>query len=202
MQYIVRKERGVFLQPEQATANLDAGQLDAVQEWFAVYGQTQEIHDALYPIRVYQPFTSDGSGYVAFPVDYLHLIGNPYTVYGSSVRILKFVKETELAYALTSQLRPVTNTDPIVVGTANGFVIYPQNTQQGVYWYLRRPAKPVFGYAQSGRTITYDPNTSVQLEFVDAYINHIIAKALVYTGVNMSDAEIVAFASQYNKETQ
>jgi len=201
-QYIVRKERGVFVSISQFTSNMDAGQMDAFLEYFKGYGVNQEIHDALRVFKVYQSFTSDGSGYVTYPSNYFHLLGNPFTLAGSTVNTLKFVNEDELSFALTSQQRAVTNTYPIAVDTSTGFSIYPQATQIGAYFYLRRPAAPVLAYTQSGRTITYNSAGSTQLEWEEIYWNNILAKALRYAGVNMNEQGISEFAQQYNSETQ
>lgn len=201
-QYIVRKERGVYVTIPQFNSNMDAGQMDAFMEYFKGYGANQEVHDALRVFKVYQPFTSDTAGFVTYPSNYFHLLGNPFTVAGSTVNTLKFVNEDELSFALTSQLRAVTNAYPIGVDTATGFSIYPQSTQTGAYFYLRRPATPNLAYTQAGRTITYDSATSTQLEWEEVYWNNILAKALRYAGINMDEKGISDFANQYNQETQ
>jgi hypothetical protein len=201
-QFILRKERGVFITFSQFTQNLDAAQLDLVTELFKGYGENQIIHDGLRPFRVYQPFTSDVSGFVTFQSNFLHPLGNPFSVFGSTVTTIKMVNEDELSFALTSQLRPVTNAYPIAVDTSNGFSIYPQSTQTGAYWYLRRPATPVYGFTQVGRVVTYDPATSTQLEWDENYWNNILAKALLFSGVNMDEDGILKFAQTYNQQSE
>lgn len=201
MRYIVRKERGVFLTTDEAMQALDNGQMTAYAEYFSQYGQNQTIHDAIRPFRIYLQFTSNTAGMVTFPADYLNMVGNPFTVTGSTVNTIKFVNEDELSFALTSQLRPVTNSYPIAVDTVDGFSIYPQQTQIGFMWYMKRPATPVYGVTEVGRVVTYDANTSTQLEWEDQYINNIIAKALKFVGVNMGEADVYNFADQYNKES-
>lgn len=201
-QYIVRKERGVFVTIPQFNANMDAGQMDAFFEYFKAYGANQQIHDALRVFKVYQPFTSASDGYVTYPSDYFNLLGNPFTVTGSTVNTVTPVNEDELSYALTSQLRPVSTSYPIMVDTATGFSLYPQSAQTGAYFYLRRPATPELAYTQAGRVITYDAASSTQLEWEEIYWNNILAKALKYAGVNMNEQGISDFANQYNQETQ
>lgn len=200
--YICRKERGVFITIPQFNANMDAGQMDAVAEWFEPYGQTQKLHDALRKIRVYYQFTSDAAGMVDFPDDYIHILGSPFTVTGSSVNEVTFVNESELPFALKSQLRPVTTSYPIAVDTSTGFSLYPQSLQVGYFNYLRRPATITLAVTQVGRVVTYDAGNSIQPEFSDIYFNHLIAKALIYAGVNMDEAGVYQFAQQYSKETE
>lgn len=201
-QYIVRKERGVFLSPSEFTQNLYAGQMDAFEEYFKQYGVDQTVHDSLRPFRVYYQFTTNAAGFVTYPSDYLHILGTAFTVSGSTVNQINFYNEDEIINALNSQLRPVSLTNPIARDTSTGFSIYPQSTQIGFFSYLRTPATPVYGYTQSGNDITYDPTTSTQLEWSDSYINNIVAKSLAYAGINMSEPEVSAFADQYNKETK
>ncbi len=201
-QYIVRKERGVFVTIPQFTQNLDAGQLDTLEFYSRQYGVDGTKHHALRPFRVYYMFTSDAAGIVTFPSDYQHILGTAYTVMGSTVNEITFVNDDEFVSALMSQLRPVSIYSPIAADRNNGFQIYPSQLQIGFFNYIRRPAIPVYGYTQAGRTITYDPLTSVQLEWNEVYQNNILAKALSYAGVNMDEKGVSDFANQYNAETR
>ena len=200
--FIVRKERGVFITIPEAMQTLDNAQLEATEDWFAGYGATQILHDAIRKLRTQVQFTSASDGMVTFAADYLHMIGNPYTVTGSTINAVRFVNEDELPDALTSQLRPVSSSKPIAKDSSVGFQLYPQFLQTGFYNYLRRPNTPVLGYTQSGRTITYDPNTSTQLEFTDVYINNIISRALKFWGINMAEQDIQQFAQLQTQETK
>jgi hypothetical protein len=202
MIFIVRKERGVFVTIPEAMQTLDNAQLEAVEEWFSTYGTTQIIHDAIRELRVQKSFTSDSTGLVTFDADYLHLIGGAYTVSGSTINNVRFLNEDELALALKSQLRPVSTSNPIAIDASVGFRLYPAATQSGFYNYLRRPATPVLGYTPSGRNITYDPNTSTQLEFTDVYINNIMSRALKFWGINMAEQDIQQFAQIQTQETK
>jgi hypothetical protein len=202
MLFIVRKERGVFVTISEAMQTLDNAQLEAVEEWFSTYGTTQIIHDAIRKLRVQKSFTSDSTGLVTFDADYLHLIGGAYTVSGSTINNVRFLNEDELALALKSQLRLVSTSNPIAIDASVGFRLYPAATQTGFYNYLKRPATPVLGFTQSGRNITYDPNTSTQLEFTDVYINNIMSRALKFWGINMAEQDIQQFAQIQTQETK
>ena len=202
MIFIVRKERGVFVTIPEAMQTLDNAQLEAVEEWFSTYGTTQIIHDAIRKLRVQKSFTSDSTGLVTFDSDYLHLIGGAYTVSGSTINNVRFLNEDELALALKSQLRLVSDNNPIAIDASVGFKLYPAAIQSGFYNYLRRPATPVLGFTQSGRTITYNSGTSTQLEFTDVYINNIISRALKFWGINMAEQDIQQFAQIQTQETK
>jgi len=200
--YIVRKERGIFLKVADFNQNMDAGILDAVEFWFKGYGIDQVLHDAIRPLRAYQPFTSNSSGFVAYNSNYIHLLGNPFTVYGSTVTSPKIINEDEFSDAMTNQVRAVSNEYPIIVDTATGFSIYPQSTQTGAYWYLRRPVAPTLAVTQVGRTVTYDSANSVQVELNEMYWNNVVARALKYAGINMDEKGVSDFANQFDAETK
>lgn len=200
--YIVRKQRGVSITPSQFTDNMDAGQLDAFQEWFTPYGDSQILHDALRPFRVYYQFTSDAAGIVAFPADYEHILGAAFTVSGSTVNEITFVNDNEWAFAINSQLRPVSLSSPIAIDRNTGFSLLPQSLQIGYFNYLKRPATPVLDYTFVNRVFTYNAAGSTQLEWADSYVNNIIAKALKYAGVNMDEQGVSAFAESYDQQTK
>jgi len=200
--YIVRKQRGVFLTIPQFNANMDAGQLDAFQEWFAPWGDSQILHDSLRPFRVYYQFTSDTAGFVTFPDNYEHLLGAAFTVTGSTINEITFVNDNEWVFAINSQQRPVSLSRPIALDTNVGFSLYPQSIQVGFFNYLRRPATPLLSVTVVGRDQTYDPATSVQLEWKDSYVNNLIAKSLKYAGVNMDEQGVSAFAEAYDQQTK
>lgn len=212
-QYIVRKQTGVYVSDTEFNENMNAAGLDCIQEWFKPYGVTNNLHDALLPLRKRYQFASDSGGIVIYPSDYIHLLGSPYTVTGSTVNQVHFVQDSEFVFALNSQQRPVSNTYPIAIDWANevggdptvvqkGFQIYPQQVQVGFLFYLKLPTPMQLVYTQVGRVIIYDSVNSVQPYFTDIYINHLLARALWYAGVNMNESEVTNFAQQYSEETK
>lgn len=199
MAYIVRKQRGVFLTIDDAMNALDSGQLDCFEDWYKVYGATNQIHDAISPFKTTGFFTSDSNGYITLPFDCMHL-ANLYCVQGSTIIPVRWFMEDEIS-ALNSQLRPVTAMRPIARDDSGGVQLYPQQLQYGTYIYFKRPIKPVLGYTQVGRNITYVPATSTQLQWVETYINNVIARALVYISINMDEDGVNKFAEMYKQET-
>jgi hypothetical protein len=202
--YICRKQRGVFITPSEFNQVITSSQLELFEHyWNLFYEQDQQLHDALQPFKVlrYQ-FASNSSGLVTFPSDYVHLFLGVFSIYGSTICECQFIDNEQIPYALKSQLRPVSLSTPIAEVAPNGFQMYPMSTQIGFYSYLRLPAQPIYGYSQVGRVITYDPNTSVQLEFTDAYVNNIISRSLKYFGINMGEQDIEQFAQMQTQQTQ
>lgn len=200
--YICRKERNVFITPSDFNEVIQAAQLEEYGYYFQLYAANQTIHDALSPFKVFYQFTTSSSGFATYPSDYQHLIAGVFTVTGSTVNPVRFVNSDQLPFALTNQLRPISTSSPIATDQDNGFQIYPQTTQTGFFNYLRLPNAPVLGYTQSGRTITYDPLTSTQIEFYDVYVNNIISRALKYFGINMDENGIIQYGQLQQQETQ
>ena len=132
MVFIVRKERGVFVTIPEFESTLDNAQIEAVSDWFELYGTTQKIHDAIRKLRSQVQFTSTSDGQVDFASNYLHMIGGAYTVTGSTINSIRFVNEDEVALALKSQLRPVSTSLPIA------------GIQQPDFKYIHKLLKPVF----------------------------------------------------------
>lgn len=198
---IARKERGVMLTIPKAMEYLNTAQLDCYEDWFKVYGQNNEIHEALLPFKKTVPFASNSSGFIDYPADAIHLL-TMYKVLGSTIYQIRWVNEDELVNALASQLRPVSTTKPIARDDDGGIQVYPQSSLVGTMIYLKRPTDVNLAYTQVGRTITYDDNASTQFEFLDVYVNNIIARALLFVGVNMSDQEVAQFSQLYQKETE
>jgi len=202
MVYIIRKERGGFLTTTEATQALQAAQLERFEEDFKFYQINQVIVDALSPFKVRIQFTSASDGEVTMPSNYQHLIGGVFTVTGSTVNTVTFINDDELSEALTNQLRAVTTSRPIAVDSALGFQLYPQSQQTGFYSYLRLPNAPVWGGTLVNRVLTYNSATSTQLEYYDVYIDNIIARAMVYLGVNLDEQGIQQFAQTQEQLTK
>lgn len=201
--YICRKNRGVFITPAEFNQVMTAAQLELFQYyWDMFYEQDQQLHDALQPFKVlrYQ-FASNSSGFVTFPSDYVHLFFGVFSIYGSTICDCQFVDNEQVPYAIKNQLRPVSLSAPIAEVAPNGFQMYPMTTQIGFYSYLRLPSQVVYGYTQNGRVITYDANTSTQIEFTDAYVNNIISRGLKYFGINMGEQDIQQFAQSQQQQT-
>jgi hypothetical protein len=181
---------------------LDHAQLEKMEDDFKIYGINQIIHDSLKPFKIIQyQFTSASDGSVSFPSNYVHFLDGAFTVYGSTVNQINFINGDEKAKVLTNQLRAISLSNPVAEDNSTGFQLYPQSTQTGFYNYLRRPAVPVYAYTQVGRVITYDSNNSTQLEWQDNYIDNIIARAMAYLGINLSENEVVQFSQLKQQQT-
>lgn len=185
-------------------ANLDAGQMIKFGEDFALYSQSQSLSDSLRPFKVTNfQFTSAADGKVDYQSDHLHLLEGAYTVTGSTVNAIEFKTSAKLPFALRNQLRKVSPTSPVATETDKGFTIYPQQQHIGFYSYMRRPKTPVLVYSIDPvtRVVTFNNGASTQLEWSDAYIDSVIAKALQYAGISMNEQQVVEFSALLNQQT-
>lgn len=166
------------------------------------YGATQRINDALSPFKETFTFTNlnTSGGLLSLPGDYMYMISLYTTTFDSGlnrniVRPVQVLNEEELISRLESQVVPVSLTDPIcLLGSNKRIQLYPEVPQSGKVFYFRRPVAPEFKYTQTGRAVTYNPLTSVQLEWGGQDITNVINKALGMIGINLSNQEIQQYA--------
>jgi hypothetical protein len=218
---ILDKEQQGFVTHDEIDRVLDISQMALFNTYFnnpksAQQGQTywksQRIDDSLSPFKEKFTFASGGAisstGVITLPVNFMNLLSLYTTVYNSTLArniysAVQVLNEEELIERLESQVIPVTSDDPIAIMNKNNQIqLFPESAQSGGIYYLRRPVKPVFGYTQVGRVVTYNSGTSTQLEWKQDDINNIIVGALSYLGVNLSANDIVEFAELKNKDGQ
>lgn len=209
LNFWINKYTGAFYTIPELTAIVDRGQMSLYSDLQPKYATSQRIKDALSPFRATYDFATSNtvSGYISVPSNsnYLSLL-DIQIYYQISNRTIYWgvpmVNEDERADRLNSQIDPVTVTNPIgEVVAPRFFKLYPTSGYNGTITYLRRPAKPVFGYSViSGRVIVYDPNTSTQLEWAENWQNAVLIKALSSVGINLSDNEIASYAQLKTQE--
>jgi hypothetical protein len=220
--FVTRKHQSGYHSHEQIDQALDRAQLDVFIDLYGndkqyqpgrpvpptVYGETIFIHHALEPFKDKYTFTTVATpgGVVTMPAPCQIVLSLSTKAYSTKlgrdvVRRVELVNEEELIDRLESQVAPVSLYAPIaLINKENKIQLYPEQPQQGTIWYLRRPAAPVYSYSISGRTETFNPGTSVDLEWKDTYLNRVIFKALPYLGVNLSDQEVTQFGDYKDKQ--
>lgn len=154
------------------------------------YGSTTAIHDHLAPFKATSTSSSNSSGSISLPSDYMHVIA----IRKNNISV-PLISEDELGIRLDSYLFEPTSTEPVSVISGKGTLqLHPKETHNTMEVdYLKRPTKPVFGFTQSGRTITYNSGTSTQMDWNEPALNAIMMRALQYLGVNLEDGLIVQY---------
>jgi hypothetical protein len=219
--FILDKEQDGFVTHGEIDDMLDRAQLVLFNQYFnnpkipasaqpQSYTQNQRVHDSLSAFKQRATFVNGDtpSGVLTLPVDFMNLLSLYTTVYNNTLArnvysAVQILAEDELIMRLESQVIPVTADDPIgIMNKENKIQLFPEVAQSGGIYYLRRPVKPVFGYTQSGRTITYNSGTSTQLEWKQNDIMNIIVIALQFLGFNLSANDVVQFADAKDKQGQ
>lgn len=219
--FILDKEQDGFVTHGEIDDMLDRAQLVLFNQYFnnpkipasaqpQSYTQNQRVHDSLSAFKQRATFVNGDtpSGVLTLPVDFMNLLSLYTTVYNNTLArnvysAVQILAEDELIMRLESQVIPVTADDPIgIMNKENKIQLFPEIAQSGGIYYLRRPVKPVFGYTQSGRTITYNSGTSTQLEWKQNDIMNIIVIALQFLGFNLSANDVVQFADAKDKQGQ
>lgn len=211
---ITSKERGGFNTPAEKDAALDRASLSLFEFYRKVYATSIEAKEALSAFRRKYDYTTNGTGEISISTgfDFTHLLGMDVMVndptapsgFNPDRRFdVEFPNEDELANRKNSQTNPPTRTAPIadIVGVG-WYNLYPEVVHSGTIYYLIRPPKPVFGYSQSGRTITYDPNTSTQLLWTEPWQNTVIFLAIRFLGVNLNSEVLNQIMNQFLSEVK
>jgi hypothetical protein len=186
--FVERKELGSYHTPEEKDEVLDAAQKELFKECYL-----SKEYDAIDVFKVSNlQIASNFNGTVDFPQDFAFFKGIFAGTIADPIEIRQ-VSEEELPKAIKSHLRKISTLRPIEVPGANGTTIYPAAIYNTLLTYYRTPIRPHFSYTRVGRVITYDPTTSVELEFRDIYLDRVIGKALSFLGVNLSEADIIQF---------
>lgn len=219
--FILDKEQQGFVTHGEIDDMLDRAQMVLINQYFnnprmplaaqpQAYSENQRIHDSLSAFKERYIFTTADtvSGVLTLPVDFMHLLSLYTTVFNATLArnvysSIQILNEEELIERLESQVIPVGADDPIgIMNKQNKIQLFPETPKAGGCFYLRKPVKPVFGYTQSGRTVTYSSGTSVQLEWRQSDIQNIIVIALQYLGINLSAQDVVQFAEVKSQQGQ
>lgn len=206
--FIIKKQRGAFITYPELDNVYNLAQIDLLNEYLDEYALNGKIHNALSPFKTNTQFThsTTPNGIFTLPDDYILPLMS-YTQWYDNVRSeiqygeITFYNEAEWVSAINSQLRPCTSQTPAAKIIAGTMQLHPASANAGIFNYVKRPDAPAYVYTQSGRTITYSPSSSTQLEWNDLYIPKLIMKAMSYQGQFLNEAQITAFAEEKNKQT-
>jgi hypothetical protein len=179
----------------------DKGQLSYYKECFIKYGTGQRLTDALAPFKVVAPFTTNSTGLLSVPDNYMDLIDIIPIVGGKRVTC-PIINEDEITNRLNSQVIPNSTSKPFAEVTANwDYQLYPQVQQSGLLSYFMRPPKPFFKYTTvSQRVIVYDAVNSTQLLWGDDEIYPCLIHVLETMGINLDDNDLVLWSNNKTKE--
>jgi hypothetical protein len=212
---LLDKSQVGFVSPSEIDHALDMAQLDLFNELYGNarqyqpgrsvppihYGATQKINDSLSPFKeVLNLEEADTTnGVISLPSDYLHVIGIYLRSYDNTLarniyKSIKIVSEDELAKRLDSFIFSPSSSTPVGIINGKGMIqLFPEDSIDVDIHYLRRPAKPFMNYTSTNRSINYNDNGSVQLEWQETDLNTLINKAISVLGASLKDMQSVQF---------
>lgn len=195
LQFITDTAINGVVTPDEASRALSTGQ-QKVYDKYAYSLPSDTSTDALAPF--FPPpvtISANSVGVATYPADFAHLKG----LFTSDGREIKIVLVSELQYALQSQLYPIAEY-PRCLKISTGVQVIPQVAQNVTLYYYRRPIDCKIGITVTGNAVTYDPTTSIQLEFNSNYWREILYACLPEVGVNLQDKEVAALITQFNPQ--
>jgi hypothetical protein len=200
VRFYLRKATDSWFSPEEIDGALNRGQIEFFDEIKPGFGVNQQLNDALRPFRKKLTLTSGNTtaGVVTLPTDYQHLLVISVALIDAEGHNryypVEMVNDDELDTRRDSQLCPVTAHNPVGVFDPSGTIqVYPDTTFAGYLRYLKKPVDCQFVYSQSGRTITYNSGSSVQLEWNEPSTQQIILKAVGILGLNSQDIAAINY---------
>lgn len=198
LNFFINKRQGKWYPPEELDPIADVGQLRYYKNCFIAYGKGQRLNDALAPFKKKVSFTTNSTGLLSVPDDYMDLIN----IQTDNSLVCPVLNDDELDFRKKSQVIPPSLTRPFAEEIENwDYQLYPQQQQSGILTYFRRPPTPKFAYTVvSGRVIVYDPINSDQLLWGDDEIQSVLISALESIGINMSEADLLQWDQAKNAQ--
>ena len=215
IRYILQKERGGWVAPEEIDDVLYRGGWIFYNKEFEGYAINQVLKDSLSTFSTKFSFITLADAQIQLPIDpltkpcYEHLLSifvQYYDNKNKSIRYksIKLLSEDEIAERLDSQILKPIPSDPTGEQLGVGlFQLYPKVICAGNGYYLRQPARPIFSYTMGGsdgRTIVYNQSASKQMEWNASSMNKVLILAAGLAGVNIGDKDFVQYSEAKNQQ--
>ena len=147
------------------------------------------------------------SGVIAYPVGYFLDDAIRYNyqrdVDGASTTITKVVEGlTEAQYGdrAGNWIKKPSTKNPVYVVRNDGIHIYPSTIAVVDFNYYKYPTTPVFAYNQFTGYITYDEPGSTEFDWPERLHMDLVRIILGYVAMNISEAQLSAYAEAKKKE--
>jgi hypothetical protein len=219
IQFQCKKERGVFLAPEEIEDAVNRASMDMFKEKFGLpeeyqpgrpvprisYELTQKLTDDM---RVFKKKVSltPASGVVNLPSDYVHVSKIGYQPADATKEEVGFeiVDDAQWHSRINRKTAAPSADYPICNIQATQIEIRPTSLNNVKLTYLKMPAKVVWGYTLvSGRPVYADTGgvngNSVDPDWPEITHNDLINRACSYLGLHIIDKDLIQF-SEIKKE--
>lgn len=163
------------------------------------FGQNSVIRTRLKPIIYGVDLTVDGTGFCAYPSDFLQ-VDAMWSYYGYNR--VREIQQNQFYGVFNSSIDPIA-TYPVYLIENDGFRFFPNNIGQAKMSYVINPPDMIWGFTLDGNGIpVYNPASSVQPVWGDASILEIIVRALRIVGVNLDYNQVSGYAVQIENQGQ
>ena len=142
-------------------------------------------------------YSSTNSNF-ALPTD-LYRLGAVYFTDTTGTKQVPMIMHEQLHYVLSSALTAPSTVFPKFTRSAQTITMYPNTIQTGVtVHYIKTPSQPKWNYTQLGtdREPVYNVTGTTHFELHPSELYTLIDKILMYTGIQVREADIVQAATQ------
>ena len=109
---------------------------------------------------------------------------------------LQRVDYAELLQISKSPLTKPTESYPVYYERADGLVVKPNTiTERVICTYVKKPAKPMWGYSVIGETALYDATKAQDFELHPSEENNLVLKILALAGITLQDPGVYQIAT-------
>jgi len=145
------------------------------------------------------------TGYLPYPSDYQHTSAvRSYYVKPKqrSVEVkVNQVKNTDWGAIGSSTLQKPTKRFPKYTEFKDEYRFLPKDIGIVMLDYYKTPVAPVWGFTIANNEEVYDPTTSTDFEWADAFFGEVMAVYVGFLGINLLEPELEQYAEMQKKET-
>lgn len=201
---IIKKNKGGFVSPADIDIAINRGVSDWMNATLIKYQGTGRFdYDHLLVKKKIFTVSSSTSVQSIAQDDYVQSL----TIYlrnGANIKEGKIFNWDRFLEAKNSLILPPTLNDPIatVFVSEESSINVPKiefapvpavgTTYEYTLVYMRRPKKGVYAYTTSSGNFTYNPTGSVDIDIDERYFSDITARALMYLGISLKDADVAS----------
>ena len=188
---LLDKEQSGYFSPEQIDDALDIASFNLFNKLNAVYGTDTSAIEALAVFKYEEWVTSDVNGLMRTTHPCIRLLAaHNKWMDGSRVVYIgvKIVNEDEIGARLSSQVRPVNMTHPVMMVDGKGqYRVYPEAVHTLKISYFKRPTKPHYAYSVVNKDIIHDAAHSTAPEWPDNLVDSVVIGSLGVLGINLDN---------------
>jgi len=170
------------------------------------YENTQKIKDDLRVFKEKVTIDVDQYGIMILPTNYVHKTGIEYLKITNqedcdtpdvSPKEVEIIDDDKWSERVGSTIKKPTLNFPVCNFMKDSIRFEPKNLKSVDLSYLRTPVMPVWGYTFVDGVETYNPATSIDIEWNEILFTDFAKLVLNYLSINLKDAELNKSMAEY-----